>query len=519
MEKTYTVGSDLFDSQNTYDDIRIHDEILPIVKKNANEKSVIVILIDELDSIQYGLGFLLSLHIRLSVELLPQIHLLPIVFVSYLPIQYYLTYGSFSQILITKGVLFCSPDELESHINNIQKLSIEDYTKDVLELIKIDPAEGSHSIANIWGASVLNSIISKDDYFETEESKNKKKSLYYKYIQAISPSNIKKSISNIHINAIGKKILLIDDEANKGWDEVLKKYFLACSAFDVISETVSSFNDFSNDSKERIIHGDYDLILLDLRLNGPAEEGIYNPQDFSGMKVLKEIKRIINGTQVIMFTASNKAWNLKALLEAGADGYYIKESPEYRFTRSFSQANFETFSKNVEFCFSRGYLRDVWRKIQDLEMRWLTNSNHENMKNAVVNQLYLSYAFISNINNSEPCINKNNKPTNIGKQYAFAFVSLYQVIEIVTSEYFSNNNEELHQWQMVETLYKQEWHQNGDLASNLRSFIQKRNMFIHNDIVKLQEKKGGKFLNHDIYHPDAFVNLFRKLMIFLSFID
>jgi DNA-binding NarL/FixJ family response regulator len=32
-----------------------------------------------------------------------------------------------------------------------------------------------------------------------------------------------------------------------------------------------------------------------------------------------------------MFTASNKAWNMKALLDAGADGYYIKESPENIF--------------------------------------------------------------------------------------------------------------------------------------------------------------------------------------------
>ena len=50
-----------------------------------------------------------------------------------------------------------------------------------------------------------------------------------------------------------------------------------------------------------------------LRLNGAAEDGQLVPEEFSGYKVLRRIKELNRGNQVIMLTASNKAWNLKAL--------------------------------------------------------------------------------------------------------------------------------------------------------------------------------------------------------------
>lgn len=71
-------------------------------------------------------------------------------------------------------------------------------------------------------------------------------------------------------------------------------------------------------------------------MNGVQEEKVLSPNEFSGMKILKAIKAANQGIQVIMFTASNKAWNMKALLDAGADGYYIKESPEFAFPNSYS---------------------------------------------------------------------------------------------------------------------------------------------------------------------------------------
>lgn len=51
------------------------------------------------------------------------------------------------------------------------------------------------------------------------------------------------------------------------------------------------------------------------------------PSEYSGAKILDEIKSDNFGTQVIMYTASNKSWNMRELIGKGADGFYIKESP------------------------------------------------------------------------------------------------------------------------------------------------------------------------------------------------
>ena len=69
---------------------------------------------------------------------------------------------------------------------------------------------------------------------------------------------------------------------------------------------------------------------------------------YSGAKLLKSIKEKNKGTQVIIMTASNKAWNMKHLLKLGADGYYVKESPGVAFSSDFSHSNYQNFKTEVE---------------------------------------------------------------------------------------------------------------------------------------------------------------------------
>ena len=75
-------------------------------------------------------------------------------------------------------------------------------------------------------------------------------------------------------------------------------------------------------------YANYDVIFLDLRLLKEEDKvnQISNISDFTGTKVLRKIKDINKGIQVIIFTASNKVWNIEKLLEIGANGYYIKEN-------------------------------------------------------------------------------------------------------------------------------------------------------------------------------------------------
>ena len=67
------------------------------------------------------------------------------------------------------------------------------------------------------------------------------------------------------INAVGKKILLIDDEADKGWSDVLKQ-MLNGSSFRTIKKHAADFSSLSEESQNEIKSGNYDLIFLDLRI-------------------------------------------------------------------------------------------------------------------------------------------------------------------------------------------------------------------------------------------------------------
>jgi CheY-like chemotaxis protein len=180
------------------------------------------------------------------------------------------------------------------------------------------------------------------------------------------------------IEASGKRVLLIDDEASKGWGTVLRKVLKTSLAEDfvVVSEKVKDFEAFSEESRRIIEEQEFDLYLIDLRLNGLDEDKNIKTEDFSGMKILKKIKSLNKGNQVIVFTASNKVWNLKALLDAGADDYYMKESPEYNFSNETSKQNYKDFKYNVGRCFEKSYLREIyseWKKAKNKK----TNINND----------------------------------------------------------------------------------------------------------------------------------------------
>ena len=319
-----------------------------------------------------------ALAIRLSLHEKKKVALAPIIFMSSMTPDIFKN-SLYSTLLQTKGVSFETPLYTPTAVELMEPLSPIEYKARFLDIIKIIPnaTEGRHSIANQWGADVLYRIVVGNDT-NNELIKKARRSLYFRYVRALSlktndieniiqadespsaPTSFKK------IDSTGKKILLIDDEADKGWDDVLRK-MLANSEFKTIQEQVPDYEHLSNDAKREIESGKYDLIFLDLRMNGVAEEDTLRPNDFSGMKILKAIKEQNKGNQVIMFTASNKAWNMKALLDAGADGYYIKESPEYTFPASYSDSNARELCESITQCLENGYLRNVYSKVKRIK--------------------------------------------------------------------------------------------------------------------------------------------------------
>lgn len=375
----------------------------------------------------------IAMHIRLSIEALHSGVLCPIVFISDLSKGAFLNYGYCSQLFLTDSIYVCPASKLDERMDLFVPLRAEEYGNAFLNKITIPPLKGyNHSLANQWGASVMSSFVSGGE--ELEEIRPIKNRLYFKYITACSVDNIFPGISESSVSSVsdsmeidtrGKRILVIDDEADKGWESVLVKLFKSAEEIAFIKEKVPDFKSMTDEAKIRFL-SPWDLFILDLRLGGDEEEGIYETNDFSGTRVLRLIKGLNRGNQVIMFTASNKAWNYKALLNAGADGYYIKESPEFKFSRDFSWANMNSFKQDVERCFNRGYLRDFFLFKKSIVPEDITGINAKKRQFLYETQNQLNMAFEL----------ADGARTEI--MHSHAFVSTFQTFELVKNYYSSS---------------------------------------------------------------------------------
>lgn len=413
---------------------RIHD----FVCKNfssTDEKDMVVI---DLDSVsEPALALTIALHIRLSLSDIGRAVLMPILFVSELPLQSFLRCGECSQIFLTlSGIAFCQPELCRDSIDVLEGLTIDNYKNDFLNLVHIKPDSelGNHSMANQWGADVFSRIISNGNREITPEIAKAKKKLYFKYVYANTISQKELFTNNLStlgnnerkIDVSGKKILLIDDEADKGWKFVLKNWLHNADVFDVINSETKDYNDIPKEIQSKIEKDFYDLYFLDLRMMGTKEDDIYSAGDFSGMKILKEIKKINQGNQVIMLTASNKAWNMKALLDAGADGYYIKESPEQKLPKEFSLANFKALETNVLKALDSGYKKEIYRKIKDFEP-YIYDSK------SLPEALKGEFEYILNT------VKKQFLTAVSPTDFAYSYITLYQCLEAITKEYITEN--------------------------------------------------------------------------------
>jgi CheY-like chemotaxis protein len=213
------------------------------------------------------------------------------------------------------------------------------------------------------------------------------KELYFKFIQAsskvFSPFNDLdfNIITTKKINSPNKKVLYIDDEADKGWEEVLKSIFVGAEFESVGKMENESAETYYAKAKTKALEIEieknlpkWDLILLDLRLDETEDVGenaFKLASSYSGAKLLKEIKtgnKGNQGIQVIIFTASNKAWNMRELLiDLKADGFFVKESPEYNSDVIFSEKNYENFENQVIYCYNRSYLRSIFKILNPLK--------------------------------------------------------------------------------------------------------------------------------------------------------
>jgi len=392
MEKTYILGNNAqpFWAEKIADaeyirvqplNINNHEEIHDYVVHTFGESELGKIVFD-LQEGDAGIFMAIAMHIRLTYEYLREKSFVPILFVSDLDLTTYLNaavYSPYCQMFMTQKVWYCNTEEIATQVTHTSAFSsFADFSNGFLKLITIKPDAkiGKHSLANQWGASVLHRTLFADKLPEIKSFEEVKTKLFFKYVTLQSMPNYNSKVdTDITCDAAKKKILLIDDEADKGWNYVLGKMFPDAD-FRVINEKVPNYESLSDASKQLIERNEFDLFLLDLRMNGDIEDDqMVKPEDFSGMDILRKIKALNKGNQVIMLTASNKAWNMKALLDAGADGYYIKESPEYAFPFDYSKNNTKELMQTIERClFVSRNQRSIWDSITTIKSVMDSNS-------------------------------------------------------------------------------------------------------------------------------------------------
>lgn len=492
--------------------------------------------------LSYALAIRLSLHEKKSAALAP------IIFMSSLTPDIFKN-SPYSTLLQTKGISFETPLYTPTAVELMEPLSAKDYHPYFLDLVKVKPnaTEGTHSIANQWGADVLERIISGDET-ENELIKRARQSLYFRYVLTLTLKqetifDLANNINDVEkanridvLDASGKKILLIDDEADKGWKDVIGR-ILNNSNLITFNQQTADYTNLSEDIKKEIEKEDADLIFLDLRINGVAEDmdEHIRPYDFSGMKVLKAIKKINPGLQVIMLTASNKAWNMKALVDAGADGYYIKESPEYAFSAEYSIANANNLVKQIERCLEKKYLCKIYTGIKKLKSTLDSCGQSQYFCNRIKNHLNISYILLSQAKTKQ--------------DFAFAYITLEQIVEVITNEFISKNRnqyiikesgdvcvnweiqdgkcvesisqieKDLPQWKMMASIYYQLL--GGDdesFGAEIQNLIEKRNAFMHNDENILNTNVNGVYIHHNLYNKDGYIKLYNAIKQVISLI-
>ena len=362
-------------------------------------------------------GLRLGLSIRLAFEF-PQYSLKPIIFIGSETTQELLelsTSAQYAKILNTKGTFYCRLvlEDLKNTLSEIGSLNEKVITDSLINNLNLEslPTKGRHSIANEWGifriAEFLNipeSIVNRnklaiihDPFFRLEIIKILQRRTFP---QKLIQKNLFKDSQTEDC-----KFLLIDDKSDLGWKSII----------DFISSKLNNMNKVSDrshfyenkDNFERDIDEievdiksmDYDLIFLDLRLKASEEDKSFltidDIESFSGAKILKRIKTIFPALPVIIFTASQQAWNLENLYDLGADGYYIKESPDNIFSDEIFYANQKRFVDNIIELVQKGKtLKWFYNNSLNIKESLKKNNFNENIKLRIEQKLDLAFGIL-----------------------------------------------------------------------------------------------------------------------------
>jgi CheY-like chemotaxis protein len=375
-------------------------------------------------------GLLLAHHIRLSREF--KFCDAPIVFYGSLKLEQLLRLTPLARILLSSNVFYI--DISKYSFDDIQK-SLEVYKTKLFDIntflvqIQINPPanyDSHHSVDNEFALIQWSKFINCFEDLPSSFKKEYESKLYYKYLklkQNLAQVEGKLQKTNIETTE-NINILLIDDEATKGWETFYS------SLFDNSSKTITfkdSGIDFKNiQTKEDIISkiefiiSDFkpDVVLLDLRLLDSDLLKETLPNELTGLKVLEKIKEINKGIQGIITTASNKAWNFNLAKQKGAYDFIIKDGLED------PRRVIEKLSASIVISAKRAkFLKEIGKRIDEIKYVIIGNRYFDYNDDKIRNKLY------SNLNLSFELLDLSSEIPEKQKYFAYSYLQLFICIE------------------------------------------------------------------------------------------
>lgn len=264
-------------------------------------------------------------------------------------------------------------------------------------------AKDNHTIANEWAIHRWSQTIGVEDEAILKNYNEINSSLYFKYLQAVYPILDSEKIDKQHLRIEGienKKILYIDDEAEKGWYEIFAHIFYDINGADfsylceelagksqaeIIETSLAKI--IGSDANKEEGKADADIVILDFRLHEKDSQSDIN--EITGLKILKKIKEHNPGIQVIVFSATNKVWNLEAIQKAGADGFIIKESPAINVYNNFTKECIESLTEKIKERAQLLFLKEwyeKYRSISEILIPRKKNKHHNPLPKEFVNE-------------------------------------------------------------------------------------------------------------------------------------
>lgn len=291
---------------------------------------------------------------------------------SFLPLDKIVKMNPANSILLSKGVTFLRA-AFTLPVLTDKKYNEKSERENLLPFFRgeIDLKKIRHELANIWGAKRMNELLNLKSEEETTDYK-------IDVLKYLAPVSVIKNKHETTLNTLLKNIKLKNekiyyyDDMCEMWTPALNKLF---------NGKVSSFNPkniSSDDLLTKIENNEPECLLLDLRLEN--EKDSKDVLEYSGGKLLLELKKRKYTLPVIIFTASNKAESVRQLLDAGAEFVWTKEGVDDGIDDLRTLNSAETLVREVVKAVSK-FKNKTYKKIYAVE-RML---NEIEMKNDIYN--------------------------------------------------------------------------------------------------------------------------------------